>query len=215
MTEYSLLIAVALFLVVAVIAYKIIKGLLKTALVLVAVASIVLGAGVFLVYMDANKLKENFGSEKNLFLLVDNNEVLSALEFDGESDPQIINQQELDEYSRNLREGGYAKILDGYYKLFILDIAILDAEAMEDKKISADVFREGNTDEKAELFASIVSEVFSNTVFLISEYKEGNILVYEETIMFKAIRMVPTALIKTVANKLIDRTKSMVDKIDV
>ncbi|MAG16266.1 hypothetical protein CMO88_04350 [Candidatus Woesearchaeota archaeon] len=214
MTEYFLIIAVVAFVVVAVVAYKIIHGLLKTLLILIALISIVLGVGAFFVVMDANDLKEKFGSEKNLFLLVHEQEVISALEFD-KDEKRMQNQQQIESHTDKLKREDYAGIRKGYYKVIVINSAIVEESKIKSKNISSEKLNSEYAEEKAEFFSVVANELFSDPVFLISQYKKGNIEIHEETIMFKIIKVLPTSMIKTIADKAIDKTKSIVvDKIE-
>jgi len=209
MVESSLVIAGIVFLVVAVIAFHIIKSILKTVIFGIAVLSIVLGVSAFFILMDFNDLKEGVQDSKNLFLVVDGNKVLSGLESDGDSS-NSVHQQELDEYTVKLQDGKPEEILNGYFKVFIIHAAvieIIDSELL-------DKLETAYAEERAELLSRVIAKVFSDPVFMIVQYKKGNIEIHEETIMFKAVKLVPVALVRSIADKALSKTKSIVvDKI--
>ncbi len=87
--------------------------------------------------------------------------------------------------------------------------------------ISTDIARENKTetgrnykDEPDEFFISLAEKAFSEPVFFVSEYKNGNIQVYDETAVFKAVKLLPVSVVKSAAGKAITKVKvAVVDKI--
>ena len=56
---------------------------------------------------------------------------------------------------------------------------------------------------KSALFAMLFAkEVMQKPMFLFDQFKKGNILIYKETIVFKAIRVFPSSVFSKVADKL-------------
>lgn len=207
MTEYALIIALILSIVVAVVAYRLIQGVLKFVVVIMAVASIALGAAAFLVIMDANDIRENFGSGRNLVIVDDGGKAVFAMELRGSNGSKVINRQEIDEYSKKIAAGDYDAVRDGYYKLIVISTGMI-----ERNESSAKPDYSGEPDG---FFISLAEKVFSDPVFFISEYKKGNIRVYEETAFFRAVKMVPASLVKSAASKAITKVKTaVVDKIE-
>ncbi len=107
MTDYALIIAIILSIVIAVAAYRLIHGIFKIVLLVVAVASIVLGIAAFFVVIDANEIRENLGNGKSLVIFVDNTTAVFAMELRGQNGSKVINRQEVDEYSRLINVGDY------------------------------------------------------------------------------------------------------------
>ena len=207
MTEYALIIALILSIIVAVAAYRFVQGVLKFAVVVLAVASIALGAAAFLIITDANDLRENLGSRRNLVVFSDDTKAVFAMELLGGNGSKVVNKQDVDEYSKKISAGDYDAIKDGYYKLIVISTGIIERS---DTSAKPDYSKE--TDD---FFISIAEEVFSDPVFFISHYKNGNIRVYEETALFRAVRMMPVALIKSAAGKAITKVKTtVVDKLE-
>ncbi len=205
MTEYALIMALILSVIVAVAAYRVIQGFLKVVVVVMAVVSIALGAAAFLVMTDANDFRENLGSGRNLVVVADDDKALFAMELRGSNGSRVINRQEVDEYSKKIAAGDYAAVRDGYYKLIIISTAIIEGNGTK-----PDYSAEGD-----DFFISIAEKVFSDPVFFISEYKKGSIKVYEETALFRALGMMPASLVKSAAGKAIAKAKiAVVDKIE-
>lgn len=205
--EYSLIIAIVLAVVVAVVAYRLIQGVLKVAVLAVAVASVALGIAAFLVVMDANDVREGFGSGKNLVIVVDGTTAVFAMELLGSNGSKAINKQDVDEYSKKIAATDYGAIRDGYYKLVIISTKMAEGNETAAKK--------NYKDEPDEFFVSLAEKAFSDPLFFVSEYKKGNIEVYEETALFRAVKMLPAAAIKSATGKAIKKVKvAVVDKIE-
>ncbi len=202
MADYAFLVAVAVFVLVAVIAFKILHGILRIVITLTALIAIVMGTLGFIVLMDANDLKANFGSSTNLFLLSGESEIISGLEIQGE-ETRIVNQQELEDYSEKLQKGDYASVKGDYYKLVVIDSAVLstaDADAARNA---------GYMEEKANYLLDARRMIFSDPISLTENYKSGKVIIYEETAVFKAIRVIPASLIKFAAKKFLDKTEKV------
>jgi len=214
MVELSLIIAIVVFFVAAVIAFKIIKSILKTIVVVIALTSVVLGVSAFFIVTDFNDFKEGFENEQNLFLVVKENKVISALEAGG-SETKAVNKQETDVYSGKLEEGKPEEILNGYYKVFIINTAMFEEDKSIDSTLTEKLEAEIYPEERVELLTPVIEKMFADPVFLIVQYKKGNLEIYEETAMFKAVKLIPVSLVKSIADKAISKTKSIVvDKIE-
>lgn len=206
MTEYALIIVIILSIAVAVAAYRIIHGIFRLVLLVVAAASIVLGVAAFFVVMDANEVRENLGSKKSLVVFVDDTTAVFAMELRGKNGSKVVNRQGVDEYSKMISAGDYDSIRDGYYKLIIISTKIADGNETEAER--------NYGEEPDEFFISLAEKAFSDPVFFVREYKKGNIAVYEETALFKAVKLLPVSFIEAAAGKAITMVKvAVVDKI--
>lgn len=204
MVDYAFLIALAVFVLVAVVAFNILKGILKTVVTLIALAAIIMGVLGFLVIMDSNSLKDNFNDQSNIYLLTDNGKAISGIEVAGDEKPGIVDQQQLEEYTELLGEKDYAEIKGDNYKLIIISSDALSPADVEKMRTS------GYMEERATYLVAARNKVFSSPLELITEYRKGNVIVYEETPVFKAIRLIPSPVIRLVAEKLVVTTKQVV-----
>ena len=206
MTEYALIIAVIISIAVAVAAYRIIHSIFRLVLIAVAAVCIVLGIAAFFVVMDAKEIKENLSSGKSLIVFVNDTTAVFAMELRGQNGSKALNKQDVDEYSKLIGAGDYKSLKNGYYKLIVISTKV--AEGNETVSMRA---YEGNPDE---FFVSLAERAFSDPVFFVSEYKKGNIKVYDETAVFKAVKLLPVSLTKSSAGKATTRIKvAVVDKI--
>ncbi len=206
MTEYALIIAIILSIAAAVAAYRIIQGIFRLVLIALAAASIILGVAAFFVVMDANEIRESLGSGKSLVIFVDDEAAVFAMELRGQNGSKALNKQEVDEYSRMIGAGDYGSVKNGYYKLIVISTKIEESNETASKR--------SYRDEPEEFFVSLAEKAFSEPVFFLGEYKKGNIRVYDETAVFKAVKLLPVSLIKSAAGKAVTMVKvAVVDKI--
>lgn len=216
--------------------FKVVFRLVSVAMIIIFAIILVIG---LLVLNDANNFRNKFPSSTNLFLLEENNTILSAVQMNNSDNTpfKVLNESMLatidDDYSHNR----ISRIETGYYKVFVIDTkAFEDIEynQITDKNIDLskaqvlDILRSGNAKHelaniitgnnnilskevqsqmngmdnnglKGYLFSYAMTYFFNpkNLDNFLVELKNGNILVYEETPMFQAIRLVPGFLIKS------------------
>ncbi|MEK6869520.1 MAG: hypothetical protein AABX74_04775, partial [Nanoarchaeota archaeon] len=158
-----------------------------------------------------------FGPLSKEVLLVDGSEVITGIVLEGDSFETISNQQ-LNGISSQLKNKDYEGILGDNYKLMILDADIvgdLDNEVeVFGQTISQEeikkILESGSSSEKAALFAALLSEEIianKNPLFFFSQFKDGNIIIYPETALFKTVKLIPLDLFKNIAESLFDTTK--------
>lgn len=210
------LIPIVIIALVVVFAWGLFKKFFKV-IIYVGVAIILVIAGTtFMIYQDAKDLKKNFNPSEKKIILVENNEVLTGLLLGADITP--ISDSETTEFSSYLGNKDYDKILGDSYKLLIFDIKILDSLGDEiqvgdetvPKEEVIDMLRSEGNNGKAELFGIIVAnEILSsqNPLLLFSGLKDGTVKVYEETALFKAVKLVPFGIIKNTASKLFEGAK--------
>jgi hypothetical protein len=227
--------------------FKVVFRLVSVALILIFAVVLVIG---LLVLDDANNFRNKFPTSTNLFLLEENNTILSAIEMNnsGNTPYSIINQSALANIEDDYNHNRISRIETGYYKVFVVDTkAFQDIEYTQitDKNIDlskqqvlqvlrsqdpkhelADIISGNdqllskqvqsqmngmdNNGLKGYLFSYALSYFFNpkNLDGFLAELKNGNILVYEETAMFKAIRIVPDFLVK---NTLMNQANTLMN----
>lgn len=200
MTDYTLIIIAVVLIIAAVIAFKILASIIKTLVTVAVLAAILAGLGGFLIVTDARDLSENFASQPSLFLVTEGSEAITGVEINGTGEPAIVDEQQLLAYSEDLEAGNYRKIRGDYYKLFLIDQSLLEGES-EDQS--------GGDPESLE---SSVQGILSDPVYLIAEYKKGSIRIYDETPVFRAVRMLPTSLVRSSVDSLASKAKDAVSE---
>jgi len=177
--DITLIISLVVFLGVLYFLFKFVKSLVKTLVMGLVALLVILAAAGFLVMSDVRDLKQNFSNSTKLMLFATEDELrfgveVTTLELEGMN---IISSSQMDEWQDSYSRKRYNKIAgEDYYKLFILK-----NEAFEDPIGSPDEFK------------SALDDYFSegSTLFLLREYREGNLVIYPETPVFKLVKIVP------------------------
>jgi len=210
------IVAIIVFVLVLVFVWGIVKRLVKLMFYAGIVIFLLLAANLFFIYQDFNDLRENFAVSEKKVILKDEDEVLTGLILN--EDTKLMTAQQLNDYSSYLRTDDFDKILGDSYKLMIFDVDIvsnLDAEIDFENGITANeaitiLKTSENKEEKAALFSVILADEIltsRNPLFFFSEFKDGNIIIYPETALFKTIKFIPIALFEDVGKKLFTKTK--------
>jgi len=212
------IISIIVFFLVLVFIWGLFKKLFKLLFYAGIIISLILAANLFFIYQDFTDLRENFGVSEKKVILKDDDKVLTGLIL-GE-DTALMADDQLNDYSSYLKNGNYEKILGDSYKLMVFDVGIisnLDAEIelggktiTTDETISILKSDIANPQEKAALFSILLAdEILSskNPLFFFSEFKNGNIIIYPETALFKTIKIIPVSFIKDIGEKIFDKTK--------
>ena len=210
--------SIIVFIVVLVLIWGIFKKLFKLMFFAGIIISLLLVLNLFFIYQDFTDLRENFTVSEKKIILVDDSKVLTGLLMGKEID--FLADSQLEAYSSSLINNNYEEILGNSYKLMVFDVDIIlnldDSIEMNDQIISQNqaitILKSENTneEEKAELFSTILADQIlssKNPLFFFSEFKNGNILIYPETALFKTIKFIPLSLIKDVGEKIFDKTK--------
>ena len=67
-----------------------------------------------------------------------------------------------------------------------------------------------SADEKAALFSVILADNIlssKNPLFFFSQFKEGNIVIYPETALFKSVKLVTVSFIENIGKKIFEKAK--------
>ncbi len=186
-----------------------------------------LASGVFgyLVYRDATDFKDNFTISDNLLLLEDNGKILTGFVLHPGGEPSILTDQQLKDFTTYYNNNQYGNMIGSNYKMFIIKMSAfknegtvnyngqqLDRKRLIDSLRSdnpADTFLQGvpnaaqnDVADDATLKASFFVILYTNDLGtdplnIIFRYKEGNIIVYPETMMFKIIKYLPLDMVSS------------------
>ena len=174
------IVACVLFVFVLSFVFKVFMKVLKIVLMiglLLVMLGVVLG---FLAYQDAKEFDQKFSDSLNLYLFEGNSGFSFGFEAPGfgiaESTP--LSAQELADAYQNFVTGKLDELLGDRYKLFI--------------------FREDFVNQlgDATKYEDLIEE--QGPALLFSEYKTGNIIIFPETPLFKAVKLIP----ESIASKL-------------
>ena len=215
------IISIIVFVVVLVFIWGIFKKLFKLLFYAGIIISLLVAANLYFIYQNFQDLRENFAASEKKVILKDDDKVLTGLLMGQEVD--FLADSQLRDYSSSLKNNDYEDILGNSYKLMVFDINIiehLDKEIeIEGFKITTDEAAAtlksdtSSSQEKAALFSVILAdEILSsrNTLFFLSEFKKGNIIIYPETALFKTVKIIPVSFIKDVGEKIFEKGKEKV-----
>ena len=213
--EQIITIIIAVLIIVFI--WGIFKKLFKLMFYIGIIILLLMAANAYFIYRDFMDLKENFGPLSKEVLLVDGSEVITGIVLKGDSF-ETLSSQQLNEISSELENKNYEGILGDNYKLMILDVGIIEdlgnevevlGRTMPQEEIKK-IFESGSSSEKATLFAALLSKEIianKNPLFFFSQFKDGNIIIYPETALFKTVKLVPIDLFKNIAESLFEETK--------
>ncbi len=219
---WFVLILVLLFIIFFFITHSILKAL-SFAVSIAIIVSIVLG---LLIVYDAFQFQNKAMSEPMVFSLESGGSTVTGfvVSIGNSNSSEFLSQDEIN----FLNAGDYDALLNKYYKIWIIDMAIFDDLKTENfmilgKNLSKQQVRElllshelalklnlTNTDEEIKAYllqATIINDLFKNPVLLFDEYKKGNIRIYKETLMFKFFKIIPLNYIKKAFVSTVSRIK--------
>ena len=215
------IISIIVFVVVLVFIWGIFKKLFKLLFYAGIIISLLVAANLYFIYQNFQDLRENFAASEKKVILKDDDKVLTGLLMGQEVD--FLADSQLRDYSSSLKNNDYEDILGNSYKLMVFDINIiehLDKEIeIEGFKITTDEAAAtlksdtSSSQEKAALFSVILAdEILStrNPLLFFSEFKDGNIIIYPETALFKTVKIIPVSFIKDVGGKIFEKGKEKV-----
>ena len=171
MPEISLIVTLAIVVVSAIVIFRVARGVIQGALLAGAVVSILTAVAGGLVVKDALELRDNFQKGDKMLLLSDHNWtkltagiMINGLAADGKGgSAEALTAAELEKLNALFAMKDYGAMRGKNYKLIIITESSVTGSLPEGLDI----------------------------VFIISEYKKGNAVVYPETPVFKAIKLVP------------------------
>jgi len=220
------IISIIVFIVVLVLIWGIFKSLFKLMFIAGIIISLLIAINLFFIYQDFKDLRENFTVSEKKIILVDDNKVLTGLLMGEEID--FLMDSQLEAYSSSLINNNYEKILGNSYKLMVFDIDIISKldsdldfgviQMTTDEAVSTLRSDFASPEEKASLFSILLAdEILSSTnpILFLTEFKNGNIMIYPETILFKTVKFIPLSLIKDVAGKVLYKTKEKAETLVV
>ncbi|MDP6265772.1 MAG: hypothetical protein QF584_03295 [Candidatus Woesearchaeota archaeon] len=214
---YEQIITIIIITLIIVLVWGIFKRLFKLMFYAGIIIFLLLAANTYFIYQDFKDFRENFAVSEKKVILKDGDVILTGLVLN--EDTGLMADKQLNDYSSYLRNNDYESILGDSYKLMVFDVDIiskLDAEIeLGDKTITSDeaivmLKSESNPEMKAAVFSVILAdEILSsrNPLFFFSGLKEGNIMIYPETALFKTIKLIPLSLIENVGKKIFEKGK--------
>ncbi len=222
MVQLALIAALAALLVIGIVVFKVVAGMLKALLVLAAIAAVVIGLTGGAAVLDAFKLKDKIINQENLMIVTaeDWSSVLSGVTLkvkgNGENENMdVLTEDKISQVNSNYQKKDYKAIQKGYGVLFILNEASLKdalpalAETYNESTEMARQFDASNGQERAKYHVFLIGmKMNSNPLFLIEEFKKGRLQIQPESLAFRAVKLLPLALIKKITFKQAEKVKN-------
>ncbi len=203
--DYLLPIGFILAAVLIILLIKVISGLMKILLYVLLIAVILGGVFTYFLVKDANAFAKGVSEKPNLFLLKEGNEIVSGFSIFqlNISTSDSLSENEINKATGYLGKKEYKKIVGDNYKLIIIDkkafqktdkfdpdsIISFVQKQKDGLKIINQLMPEDIPDTEAMAFSLLVIySLKEDPFFIVKEYKKGNIIIYEETFVFKVFR---------------------------
>ncbi|MCP3686441.1 MAG: hypothetical protein GY861_27705 [bacterium] len=230
--DFIVFVGIVFFILLTVILFKILKNLVRAIFLVTAVFTILLILSGLLVFIDSADFKKNAASDK-LVMAAEGNRVLSGFILRGQT-PILLSDEESKMYSLQYANDELKKMRGTNYKVYVFEIAALEAleknafivedrnlpkstiisvlkandpfpEAASALDFDEDVLRQSYevTGIKAIFFAPLVQEAL-NVESLAKGLKDDTITVYPETMMFKALRILPSGIVGIVMQEKVE-----------
>lgn len=187
----------------------------------------VIGVILFaIVFMDVVDLQKHFQNSTKIVFLEQDGRLLAGIEMS--EDPVAISNSSLKIYNDLYQQKSYEAMLGKNYKLMIFSIkAIEDLQQttfyVQDIEVSKEnILKAVQSDDPVQYISNgitisedsqyikslLLGVVLSNGVldqnnplYFFEQYKQGNIFIYPETAVFKAMKIIPLSSIRTVVEK--------------
>lgn len=214
MVGIPLLVMLALFVVAAVVIFKIAQSVLQGVLLVSAVLAVILAIIAVVVVKDAIDFQHNFQSGSKLLLFSADNgtRITSGLLVKGNGSAPL-SEAEVGQLNAWLGSKDYAAMRGDNFKLVVLReepilAAMPEGQVFDGSNMSREMallqLRAAKVEQRAQLLSALFAMQFSgNPLVLVSGYKNGDVVVYPETPVFRAVRILPESLFSEVSGKLL------------
>jgi hypothetical protein len=199
MVDSTLLFAVVIFVLAAILIFKLVKGIIKALMLVIALLAIVLAAGVGLVAYDTYTFAQAFGNEPILFLLVDEGKATGGVAISGGVE-ELISQQDVERWSLFLNERDVPVLTKDYYKVILVDKGLLLENDIEDGRYNDDL-QSKDFNERNEAFAGMITNTLESPFLVARNIRDDRIRVRPETFAFKAINLLPESITSEISRR--------------
>ncbi|MBI4439031.1 hypothetical protein HY640_03820 [Candidatus Woesearchaeota archaeon] len=151
----------------------------------VSIIGIALVVSIVVVAFDAVSFKRSFPGSESLLIVMDEKTPAAAILLK-KNVPEPIEQEKLAPLATSINAKDYKTARGTNYKLIIIKKAAIDDLSQKTAGNSTK-----SPPEEQAFIASSLSGLAAEPSLFIAEYRKGNIIVYPETPMFKAIKYLP------------------------
>lgn len=184
-------IAVLIFILI----FKVVSNLLKSLvyfLILFLIVSVIFG---FFFTQDLVAFTTGIKNEQKIFLLKDNQTILTGFEMIKINETTSISKEDLLVYSELYKSGDYDKLLGKRFKVFMIEIASLEdknttiANFLKGRNVVIEEFRYEPDAKNAAFVYLITKRMAEDPMYILTAYKQGFLTVYPETLVFKSLKL--------------------------
>ena len=203
----------------AVLLFKLIKNVFKVIVTLVGILVVLSLVFSVVVFTDVKDITEGMQNQEKLFLFEHDGEFVTGFSGISLENVSFLNEEKLGEY--NTKNDDLDYLLGESFNLFIInsdafedidkikfednDLSKKEAfELIESTDLGDELGLEGSDKEiKGAIFAVLLGEsIERDKLFIFKQFKEGNLVVYPETITFKIIENIPMSLVDNLISKI-------------
>ncbi len=188
------------------ICFSILRSIAKTGVIIIFIIILFIAITMGLTYSDINEFQKDAALGEKIILLRSNEQLTFSTVQTGWGEQEtysmpVLNDEELQKLldNDNLKQ---IKISGEYDKVIIIDTEIFrDTEHATLLSVVED--SSANYDARTFAFTTLETELLEEKglFYFIGDYKEGNIIIYPNTMFFYIIRFFPETLIEKIINK--------------
>ena len=127
--DFMVITSILLTIVIVVLILSFVKNAFKIVLIIFFVFGLVLGIGTFLVLKEAKDLKDNFLVEDKLFLLNNNDKIITAfslIDIKTEDSLKPKKSSDMVIYQNALNKSDFTNLTADYYKVMLFNLSVFD-----------------------------------------------------------------------------------------
>jgi hypothetical protein len=193
----------ALFLIVGtIICFKILHSLAKTAAIIGFILILFIAITATLTYSDIQELKSEIAEKEIVILLHEDNTLLFSTVQIGWGNIQqftavSMGDDELQSWIKKERYN-HIKSSGSYYKVVLIETNIFEPIQNSETLLTVARKQELSYEERATAYATLEEQLMDQEgmLYLVQEYKEGNIIVYPKTMAFRVIEILPKSWVE-------------------
>lgn len=212
----GLILTVLIIIITAFVVHKLLQEALDLLHIGVSVAGLLIAILLVVIVYDAISFKKNFSSSDNLLAIKENASITAAFVLKGSSSTsgsgtaEQLSEAELSNLTRLIAAKDYKAALGENYKLILLKKEAIEAAAQNGITANGRNYSASETiatleSGEAKVLKALATKLTDSPALFIPQYKKGNIYIYPESQMFKAIKYAPIlemAALKGVVERL-------------
>ncbi len=199
--NYLLIIAVVIIVLLTILLFKLIRNLFKALFYTLIIFVILSGIFSFFLIKDMRDFSKGMSDNTAIFLLKENDEIVTGFTIENLNVSTAESLDNIGRYNSYYEDEKYDKILDDYYKLFIVDIkaypesedfdVVYVKEVFKNEQNIVDLIEEvediPNNPAKTFLLL-VINNMRKDPLYLMKEFKNSNLVIYPDSFMFKVLQ---------------------------